>query len=198
VSVPAPTTPTKPRPKRKRAFLLWILLALFLLAILWVVTSSNPLAQALQELGGNKHDQAIIDTPFSVSPHNFRYYKFSLPDGSTNVAIVGDFTASPEMDPHKSATQTRDQAIETGIEVSVLSESAFAIWQKGSNTSSVFESGRVPQGKLHADLPAGAGVYYLVFSNKFDPNTAKRVNANVLLRYKSWLPDWARRMKSDS
>jgi len=38
-------------------------------------------------------------------------------------------------------------------------------------------------------------VYYLIFSNKFSPKTAKSVNATVLLRYKSWLPDSVRRMK---
>jgi hypothetical protein len=186
------------RPKRSRPFLLWIILALFLLAVLWVLTSSNPIALAIQEVGGNKHDQGIVDTPFSVSPHNFRYYKFSLPDGSTNVAIVGDFTASAETEPRKGAAQAQTPSSDSGIEVYVLSESAFAIWQKGYNTSSVFESGRVSQGKVNAVLPAGAGVYYLVFSNRFTPKVAKQVDANVLLRYKSWLPDWLRRMKSDS
>jgi hypothetical protein len=48
---------------------------------------------------------------------------------------------------------------------------------------------------MQADLPAGAGVYYLVFSNKFSSKAAKSVNATVLLRYKSWLPESVRRMK---
>ena len=34
---------------------------------------------------------------------------------------------------------------------------------------------------MQAELPAGAGVYYLIFSNKFSPKTAKSVNASVLL-----------------
>jgi hypothetical protein len=49
---------------------------------------------------------------------------------------------------------------------------------------------------VQADVPAGAGIYYLVFSNKSAPKTAKSVHANVLLRYKSWLPEWFRRMKA--
>jgi hypothetical protein len=53
----------------------------------------------------------------------------------------------------------------------------------------------VSEGKVQAELPAGAGIYYLVFSNKFAPKTTKNINASVLLRYKSWLPEWFRRMK---
>lgn len=164
----------------------------------WLATSSNPFAQGIQELVGNKHDQAILDTPFSISPHNFRYYKFTLPEGSTNVAIVGDFSSSVEPENRKHDARTQAKDADLGIEVYVLSESAFAIWQTGYATSSIFESGRVLEGKVQGDLPAGAGVYYLVFSNKFASRTSKRITATVLLHYKSWLPDWLRRMKSDS
>jgi len=190
--------PPLPRARSKYYFFLWIVLAMLLAAIAWVATSSNPLAEGIQELAGNKHDQAILDTPFSVTPHNFRYYKFSLPEGSTNVAIVGEFAAAAESDNRKSESKSQPQETETGIELYVLSESAFAIWQTGYATNSVFESGRVSHGKVQADLPAGPGVYYLVFSNKFSSKTGKKVNADVVLRYKSWLPDWLRRMKSDS
>jgi len=48
---------------------------------------------------------------------------------------------------------------------------------------------------LSPDVPAGAGIYYLIFSNKAAPKTSKAVHATVLLRYKSWLPDWFRMMK---
>lgn len=190
--------PPLPRARSKYYFFLWVVLASLLAAIAWIATSSNPLAEGIQELAGNKHDQAILDTPFSVTPHNFRYYKFSLPEGSTNVAIVGEFVAAAESDNRKSPSKSEPQETETGIELYVLSESAFAIWQTGYATNSVFESGRVSQGKVQADLPAGPGVYYLVFSNKFSSKTTKKVNADVVLRYKSWLPDWLRRMKSDS
>lgn len=190
--------PPLPRARSKYYFFLWVVLASLLAAIAWIATSSNPFAQGLQELAGNKHDQAILDTPFSVTPHNFRYYKFTLPEGSTNVAVVGEFAVTPDIDNRKSASKTEPQESESGIELYVLSESAFAIWQTGYATNSVFESGRVSQGKVQADLPAGAGVYYVVFSNKFSAKTGKKVNADVLLRYKSWLPDWLRRMKSDS
>jgi hypothetical protein len=186
--------PPSVRPRLKRKIILWTLFFLFLAAVLWAATSSNPFAQGLQELAGKKHDQTILDTPFSLSPHNFRYYKFSLPQDSTNVAIVGDFQASPEKS-NRSSDKDAGRVADAGIEVFVLTESAFAIWQRGYAASSVYESGKVSEGKLQQDLPAGAGVYYLVFSNKSDPKMSKNVNASILLRYKSWLPEWFRRIK---
>jgi len=191
--------PEQPRPRRKRRVLLWVLLALLLAAIAWVVSSDNPFAQGLQEIVGWKHDQTILENPFSVSAHNFRYYKFSLPEGSLNVAIVGQFAAAG--DSHgsnrkdKDKDKDKDRDPDNAIEVYVLSEPAFTVWQNGYATSSVYESGRVAQGTVQADLPAGAGIYYLVFNNKFALNTGKSVHATVLLRYKSWLPEWFRRSK---
>src|ERR1700751_1918685 len=82
------------RPKVAR-IALWALLGVFLGAILWAATSESTFAQALQEFVGWKHDQTILDTPFSVTAHNFRYYKFDLPEGSKNGSIVGQFTSSP-------------------------------------------------------------------------------------------------------
>ncbi len=182
-------------PVKRRRMVLWLLLVLLIGGILWAAGSDNPYAQGLQELVGWKHDQAILETPFSVSPHNFRYYKFDLPEGSMNVSIVGQFTASsPEKKTGNAKSATAD-GDDNDIEVYVLSEPAFAVWQNGYATSSVYESGRVPKGSMQAELPAGAGVYYLVFSNKFSSKTAKTVNATVLLRYKSWLPESVRRTK---
>lgn len=201
VSVPlkdaAAPASTLVQPRRKPRIFLWILLGLLLAVIAWVAISDDPFAQGLQDLVGWKHDQTILETPFSVSAHNFRYYKFSLPEGSVNVSIVGQFVTS-NADTKAAKPKDKDKAEEpdNDIEVYVLSEPAFAVWQNGYVTSSVYESGRVPKGDMQAQLPAGAGVYYLIFSNKFSPKTAKNVNATVLLRYKSWVPDWFRIMKA--
>jgi ribosomal protein L40E len=180
---------------KKRRIMLWVLLGLLLGATLWAATSDNPFAQGVQELVGWKHDQTILETPFSVSARNFRYYKFDLPEGSTNVSILGQFAVSLTEKKAGSAKPNPGDTDDTDVEVYVLSEPAFAVWQNGYATSSVYESGRVSQGTMQAELPAGAGVYYLIFSNKFSPKTTKNVNATVLLRYKSWLPESARRMK---
>jgi len=181
------------RQKPKRHIVRWVLLGLFLIAIAWAATSDNPFAQGLQELAGWKHDQSVLDSSFSVSAHNFRYYKFALPEGSVNVSMVGQFNASA--DKKNSATRTKGEPDDNDVEVFVLSEPAFAVWQNGYATSSVYESGKASQGTVQADLPAGAGIYYLIFSNKSSAKTAKNVQATVSLRYKSWMPDWLRRMK---
>ena len=197
IRIEEPVVEVTAPPVNKRRIFLWVLVGLFLAAIVWAATSENPFAQGLQEVVGWKHDQAILETPFVVSAHNFRYYKFSLPEGSMNVSIVGQFTstsASVEKKPANSKT-TNPDGEDNDVEVYVLSEPAFAVWQNGYATSSVYESGRVSQGSMQADLPAGAGVYYLVFSNKFSTKLTKSVSANVLLRYKSWLPESLRRVK---
>jgi len=186
-----------PRPRQRQRIVPWLLLALLVVAIIWAASSDNPAAQAVQEEVGWKHDQTILDSSFSVGPHTFRYYKFALPEGSVNVAVVGQFTAASEHGGSKPGDQSRDQEkkADNSVEVYVLSEAAFTVWQNGYATSSLYESGRVAQGAIHAELPAGAGIYYLVFNNKFASKADKNVQATALLRYKSWLPEWFRRMK---
>jgi len=188
----------QPRPKRR--IFLGILVAVLIGAILWAGLSDSPSAQQVQEFVGWKHDQIILDAPFSIGPHTFRYYKFALPEGSVNVAVVGQFTSTADSsnigsrrDTAKSKKEKED--IDNNIEVYVLTDSAFTVWQHGYATSSLYESGKVAEGSLQADVPAGAGIYYLVFSNKAAPKADKNVHAAVLLRYKSWLPEWFRRMK---
>ena len=185
----------QPRPKRR--IFLGILLAVLIGAILWAGLSDSPSAQQVQEVVGWKHDRIILDGPFSVGPHTFRYYKFALPEGSVNVAVVGQFTSVAEssISGNKVTGKGKEQDIDNSIEVYVLTDSAFTVWQHGYATSSIYESGKVAEGNLEADVPAGAGIYYLVFSNKAAPKTAKSVHAAVLLRYKSWLPEWFRVMK---
>jgi hypothetical protein len=178
------------RPKRNRwRIVLWILLGLIFVGIAWTATSDNPFAQGLQELAGFKHDQAVLEaeTPFTVVAHGFRYYKFTLPEGSSHVSIVGQFRVVNAVPAGKQNGAEKDDAgVDNDIEVYVLSEPAFAVWQNGYTTSSVYDSGKVSQGTLQSELPADAGIYYLVFSNKAAPKTAKKVTASILLRYKSW------------
>ena len=188
------------RPRRKRRVLLWILLAILAGVILWAITSDSPGAQQVQEFVGWKQDRIILDSAFSVGPHTFRYYKFALPEGSVNVAVVGQFKSAADSQSavnrkNQPSDKNKDKDSDNSIEVYVLTEPAFTVWQNGYATSSLYESGKVAEGTVQAEVPAGAGIYYLVFSNKSAPKTPKAVHATVVLRYKSWLPDWFRRMK---
>jgi hypothetical protein len=185
-----------PQRKRKRHLVLWSILALFLICLVWAATSENPFAQGIQEFAGWKHDEIVLDAPaekpFSLGPRAFRYYKFSLPQGSLNVAMVGQFKASAEASGNR-RDKGKDNGADNTIEVYVLTDTAFTVWQNGYATSSLYESGRVAEGTVNGVLPAGAGVYYLVFSNRFSSKTPKNVSAALLLRYKSWFPESIRR-----
>ena len=186
------------RPKPTRRILLWVLLAILAAVVLWAVSSDSTGAQQVQEFVGLKQDRIILDSAFSVGPHTFRYYKFALPEGSVNVAVVGQFTSAADgqsSSNRKDKTKDADKDSDNGIEVYVLSEAAFTVWQNGYATSSLYESGKAAAGNVQADVPAGAGIYYLVFSNKAAPKIPKAIHATVLLRYKSWIPEWFRRMK---
>jgi hypothetical protein len=188
-------------PRRKRRVWVWILLALLGVGVLWVATSDNPFAQQGQEFVGFKQDRIILDSAFSVGPHTFRYYKFALPEGSVNVTVVGHFNSAADVSGASNRKNTttdknKDADSDNNIETYVLTDAAFTVWQNGYATSSLYESGRVAEASVQADVPAGAGIYYLVFSNKSAPKTPKAIHATVLLRYKSWLPDSLRRLKA--
>ena len=188
-SSPAQSELVQPRQPRRRGFVVWILLGMVLLAILWAATSSNPFAQGIQSLAGSKQDQTIVGAPFTVSAHSFRYYK--LPSAEANHAVVlGRFTVSNAT---PSGGGDGQSASDQDIEVYVMSDSAFAVWQNGYAANYVYQSGRAPQGNVEAQLPDEGGVYYVVFSNKFSPKLAKKVNADIVLRYKSWMPQSVRR-----
>jgi hypothetical protein len=185
----SPAQPSSPQKRRKRHFWRWIFLALLLGAIAWVTISANPYAQGLREIGGDKPDQSVLERTFSLVPRGFRYYTFSLPGGSSHVALVGEFTTTPE------GNKVSDGAAgaASGVELLVLSEAEFTVWQTGYSTTSVYDSGRVAQANVRAELPLGAGIYYVVFSNKFPAAGASNVRASFRLHTQSWLPDWIRR-----
>ena len=181
----SPAQSSSPQKRRKRPLVFWIFLVLLLAAIVWIAVSPSPFAAGLREIAGDKPDQTVLERTFSLAPRGFRYYTFSLPAGTSHIELVGEFTVAFEGNGPKSA--------DSGIELLVLSESAFAIWQKGGSPNSVYHSGRVSHANLHAELPAGGGLYYAVFSNKLSASGVSNVRASLRLHSHSWLPDWMRR-----
>jgi hypothetical protein len=178
------TTPKPSKRPRKRRIVLWTLLALFLAAIAWAAFSNNPFAGIIQEFAGRKHDQIVLQKSFSIAPRSFRYYTFSLTADSSKMSVIGQFSATPE-----NGSAGSDGSNDSGIEFYVLNETAFDAWSHGQDASFIYDSRPVASGKVQVELPAGAGTYYLVFSNKSAPKTAKSIRATVLLHHKSWLPD---------
>jgi RNA polymerase subunit RPABC4/transcription elongation factor Spt4 len=213
VKVAAPTArPGRVRARsgrRRRPLVSLFVLLLLGIGIAWVAISDNPFAHQLRDQITGARDQSIVETPFSITPQSFSYYEFSIPPGAVNVGVTGQFTTEGrpqkrnltknEKQKGKDKDNDKDRQNENdsdnSIETYVLTDAAFVVWRNGYSTGSHYESGRVAQGAINAKLPAGSGIYYLVFSNKFSPRTEKTVHATVLLHYQTWAPEWLLRMK---
>jgi len=169
----------QPRPGLPVAAL--VVLVVIIGAILWGSFSDNTLAQEFRDNVTGAQTQTIVDVPFSVEPQKSSYYKFTVPTGAVGVRLTGEFTAAG--------------GSENNVEVYLLTDSAFVAWSNGYSTSNHYESGRVTKGSINAVLPPGAGVYYLVFSNKFSPKTPKAIHATALLHYRSLIGEWIFRAK---
>jgi hypothetical protein len=191
----ASPAPARPRPKRHP--LLWILVVIVVAATFWLLLSPNPWAQVVREFGGEKPDQIVLQKSFSVPAHSFRYYRFSVPDGSKAVSLVGQFTASVEggkVGNGLAAAPDPMPAADSGVELVILTETEFAAWQTVASAHSIYNSGPVSEAKVHADLPPSAADYYAVFNNRFPAANLKNVNATLHLRFHSWVPDWIRHL----
>jgi hypothetical protein len=189
VQIPAP--PSRPLPARTRRHRSRVLVyvILLLLAILWISLSNDPIAQPLRDEITGARTQTIVESPVSVKPQGFAFYEFTVPPGAVNVGVTGQFSA--ESRPDKKTGKGNDNS----IEAYVLTDSAFVVWRNGYATGSRYESGKVSQGSIDAALPAGSGIYYLVFNNRFSQRTEKTVHTTVLLHYQTWTPEWLLRMK---
>lgn len=180
------------RPKKRRTFL-WGFVLLLVGGMIWTLSSENPFAQGVREALGSKPNQLVLDKSFSLPPHGFRYYTFTLPKDSKHVSIVGSFDTAvgkSTATDHPGGAQQLEPQSDDGIQVYLLAESDFLDWQKGT-ANSPQEISHGPKGTLRKDLPDGPGLFYLVFSNRRD-SSPRTVRAVAFLLYKSWLPRWDR------
>jgi ribosomal protein L40E len=183
------------RARRRNRILRWLLVPVILAALLWVATSQSPSAQEVQEYMHWSQAQTIVDTQAPLNPRSFWSHEFTVPPGALDVSLSGEFTAldvNPQHANGRNSESGKDH--NDGIEAYVLTNSAFAVWSGGYSTDTLYQSGSLAGDVINAPLPAGAGVYELVFSNRSSPN-AKTVHATVLLRYKSGWPNAALRLK---
>ena len=164
-------------PRHKPPIVLVILFLLLAALAGWIAYSDSATAQDLREDFTGERAQTIIEVPVSVKANSIVYYPFSVPAGSVDVTVSGDFSAT--------GNPGKDKNPDNNIEAYVLTDTAFIAWREGYSTGTLYESGRTNQGTINAKLPAGAGEYYLVFSNHFSPHTAKTIRSNVLLHYRA-------------
>ncbi|MBV9481028.1 MAG: zinc ribbon domain-containing protein [Acidobacteria bacterium] len=168
---PAPTQGGRVWPHR-------VLIALVLItisgAVGWVAFTKNAVAPQIKAYLTTSHVEMITDGSIALKPHGFASYRVIVPKGALDVAITGEFNASGRT--------------EGDIQVYLLNDTGFVLWQSGYATSSFYESGKISQAKLDAPLPPQPGTYYLVFSNKLS-RMGKTVRIMAGLRYDTWFPD---------
>ena len=169
------------RARYRPPIVLVILLLLLAALAAWIAYSDSATAQELREDLTGERAQTIVEAQVSVKANSFVYYQFSVPGGSVDVTVSGDFSVT--------ANPGKDKNPDNNIEAYILTDTAFIAWRDGYSTGTFYESGRTSQGTIIAKLPTGAGEYYLVFSNRFSPRTAKTIRTNVLLQYRALLSE---------
>lgn len=165
-----------PQARNNSTIAILVILLLLLAGVWWAATSAQSFAQRTREVVSGAHTEGITEKTIAVNSHSFSSYKFSVPAGAVNVLVNGQFS-----------TKDGDG---NEVQVYVLSDEAFVTWRNGFAISPYYDSGKVLQGNIRADLPIGEGTYYLVFNNNFSVKAAKTVQAEVSLRYNTWWPDW--------
>jgi hypothetical protein len=141
----------------------------------WLLATDNALPSQLKSFLTTAHAETITDGSIAIKPHGFASFKVSVPEGAIDVGVSGQFEANGRAD--------------NDVQVLLLTESEFAVWQSGYGTSPFYDSGKVSKAEMQAVLPSRAGEYYLVFSNK-PSRVEKTVHIATGLRYDTWLPDW--------
>lgn len=142
--------------------------------------------QVLRAKIGFWQQLAVAPSAFSLPPGGFTYYKFVIPSAASNVIVRGEFHASPVATAIKNRAAVPDNS---SVEAYVLGEAAFVVWRNGYSAGSEYDSGLRTKGSIDVELPGQPGIYYLVFSNRSSLRTGKTIHADILLSYKSWLPE---------
>jgi hypothetical protein len=129
----------------------------------------NPAATPIERLTKQQHTTTLANPALAVNALNFAYFKLAVPAGATSVLVHGNFTASG--------------GLGNDVEVFLMSESDFVNWQNRHDAKTFYNSGKVTVGTINANLPADAGTYYLVFSNRFGLLAQKTVRVDAALTY---------------
>lgn len=140
----------------------------------WLLSTHSSVAPQIKSYITTDHAEMITDGSIAIKPHGFASYRISVPDGAIDVTVNGQFDASGRNDKN--------------VQVLVLTDSEFVVWQGGYAISPFYDSGSTATSNLQASLPARAGSYYLIVSNK-PSRVEKTVHITAGLHYDTWLPD---------
>jgi hypothetical protein len=129
-------------------------------------SATNSLIPEVHQL--TPHSVSAINSAFTVRAAGYDFQKLTVPADSQSVSIDGRFTAT--------GGRGND------IEVYILNEDSFVNFQNGHQSPAFYNSGKVTQANIAANLPGG-GTYYVVWNNGFSLLTPKAVQATVTLHY---------------
>ena len=152
----------------------WLIALTLAGTIAWLLATNDVLASQLKSFVTTAHAETITDGSIAIKPHGFASYKVMVPEGAIDGGVSGKFEASSRAD--------------NDVQVLLLTESEFAVWQSGYATSPFYDSGKVSKADMQAVLPSRAGDYYLVLSNR-PSRVEKTVHVAAGLRYDTWMPD---------
>jgi hypothetical protein len=153
----------------------WVVGILIFLAVCWTLRQAELKFSQLRSVVAQsqsavqQHSMSLPMTAFAVRQLGMSNYKFTVPAGAFDVSMKGHFTATG--------------GARNDIVVGVVTEDEFVNWQNGHPTRALYNSGQVTQDTINLTLPADAGTYYIVFSNKFSFISPKAVQADVELTY---------------
>ncbi len=171
---PAPVA-VKPKSKIRAPFkVAGVLLFAFLAFVFFAIvadqkSSSNRNANPIDQLVKQQHTLTIDKPDVTVRSTGYYYFKLEVPAGATSVHLPGNFTAS--------GGNGND------IEAFVLSQDDFVNWQNRHSAKTYYNSGKVTVGNFSVSLPADAGIYYVVFDNRFSLLSQKEVEVKGALTY---------------
>ena len=106
--------------------------------------------------------QEIANGSVTVNANNYSYYGFTILPGARDASVEGHFSAVGGSG--------------NDIEVYVFSEDDFANWKNHHQSRVFYQSGKVTQGHINAQLGSAPGTYYLVLNNQFSLLAPKPCN----------------------
>lgn len=162
-----------------RRAVFWVLLPVFLSLAVWQWTlhQRRPTFRMVTGPGELRlHTKSTGDVEFTLKPDAVYSFKFDVPGNHLDASLKGQFSVAPGSG--------------GGIEVYVLSGEDYASWQNGYTTFRYYDSGNGSQGGMNVSLLSdSAGTYFVVFNNKVPSATAKRIRANMSVKYYTrWWP----------
>lgn len=129
----------------------------------------NPAASPIDRIVKQQRTTTIKNPALHINALSFGYFKLIVPSGATSVLLHGNFTASG--------------GLSNDVEAFVMTEDDFVNWQNGHSAKTFYNSGKVTVGTINLNLPADAGTYYLIFSNRSSLLTQRNVLVDAALTY---------------